>query len=433
MISIFDSGAATPKHKRKPAARHDDNMSRAGFLELLAPLLCVTGLCISTYLTIMHYSLLLGDLSLGKACGGAEWMDCNSVIASRYGSILNIPVSLVGMWFYFGVCVLSIAIALLRTKEAAGFTKALCWLSAAAVIADLYLGWVMLFEIERLCTLCLATYVINVALLLVAVFMRRRYCDEPGSLRSILPSLTVLVRPEEPMYYREVLKLFLVSLVIGGILIVSAVAMIASSAIRNGQEERLASLLDYLQEIEPFILPTEGRPIVGPADAEITIAIFSDFLCEQCRLADQYLDIVAANHRDSLRIVYFHYPLDAVCNEFVDETQHSGACELARAAECADRQGRFWEFHDVLFDEAGKARPEKMAEYAMLSGLDLDEFNACLAEPRVNDATKTDIALGHSVGVTATPTLYINGRPIIGALEPWMLEAAIERIKSLPQ
>ena len=87
----------------------------------------------------------------------------------------------------------------------------------------------------------------------------------------------------------------------------------------------------------------------------------------------------------------------------------------------------------MVFDEAGKARPEKMAEYATLSGLDLDEFNACLAEPDKNDPTKTDIDLGHSVGVTATPTLFINGRPIIGALEPWMLEAAIERIKSLPQ
>ena len=87
----------------------------------------------------------------------------------------------------------------------------------------------------------------------------------------------------------------------------------------------------------------------------------------------------------------------------------------------------------MVFDEAGRARPEKMAAYATLSDLDLVEFNACLAEPRVEDATKTDIDLGHSVGVTATPTLYINGWPIIGALEPWMLEAAIERIRSLPK
>ena len=74
-----------------------------------------------------------------------------------------------------------------------------------------------------------------------------------------------------------------------------------------------------------------------------------------------------------------------------------------------------------------------MVAVMVTSGLDLDEFHACLAEPGKDDPTKTDIDVGHSVGVTATPTLFINGRPIIGALEPWMLEAAIERIKSLPQ
>ena len=87
----------------------------------------------------------------------------------------------------------------------------------------------------------------------------------------------------------------------------------------------------------------------------------------------------------------------------------------------------------MVFDKAGKVRPEKMAAYATLSGLDLDEANACLAEPHAEDATKADIDLAHSVGVTATPTLFINGRPIIGALEPWMVEAAIERIRSLPK
>ena len=424
------SGIDVTKHESMAADQCSRN--RAG-VELLAPLLCLFGLCISPSLAVMHYGLLMGDLSLGKACGGAEWIDCNSVIASRYGSVLHIPVSLVGMWFYLGAGVLSLAIVLLRRAERAGFARGLCWISAAAVVADVYLGWAMWIKLERLCTLCLATYVINIALLLVALRVRHRLRDQVGPLRSILPSSAVLIRPNDPLYYREVLKLFLASLALGCILVVSVVAMIASSAIRKSEESRLASLLNYLGEIEPFEIPIEGRPTVGPANAEITIAIFSDFLCEQCRLADQYLDIVSANHRDSLRIVYFHYPLDATCNKFVKENQHPGACELARGAECADRQGRFWGFHDVVFDEAGKARPERMAAYATLSGLDLNEFNACLAEPGKDDPTKTDIDLAHSVGVMATPTLFINGRPIIGALEPWMLEAAIERIKSLPQ
>lgn len=73
-----------------------------------------------------------------------------------------------------------------------------------------------------------------------------------------------------------------------------------------------------------------------------------------------------------------------------------------------------------------------MTEYASRGGLDLDELHACLAEDRPAAEVRSDIAQAHAVGVTTTPTSYINGRPVTGALKPWMLEAAIEAITPLP-
>ena len=112
---------------------------------------------------------------------------------------------------------------------------------------------------------------------------------------------------------------------------------------------------------------------------------------------------------------------------------HPGACALAEAAECAFKQGRFWVFHDAVFSELGNARPEKVTEYATSCGLDIEKFSACLADPRTADAVRADISLARSVGVTVTPTSYINGRPIVGALKPWMLEAVIEIVAALPK
>ncbi len=111
-------------------------------LELLAPLLCLVGLCIATYLTILHYSLMLGDLSLGGVCGGGTWGDCNSVVASRYGKLLTLPVSVWGMWYY--ICAGALALALLNFAHLviAGHPWSIAWgLTLWAAKAALWLGW----------------------------------------------------------------------------------------------------------------------------------------------------------------------------------------------------------------------------------------------------------------------------------------------------
>ncbi|MEE8287422.1 MAG: vitamin K epoxide reductase family protein [Gammaproteobacteria bacterium] len=412
------------------ANRASSNAPAMG-VEFFAPLLCLAGLCISAFLTFMHYALMMGDLSLGKACGGAEWIDCNGVIASRFGVFLGLPLSLWGAWFYISLGAITIAIVLLRARDVTPFVRLFLWLTVGALLVDAYLAWAMLFRLERLCSLCVATYLINVGLLVIALRSRWKHRLSDSSLGALLPKWAVIANPAHMDYYRDVLKVFLAGLTGVALLLVLAVGIVSSRAVRYNQEERLASLLEYLGEIEPFEIPLGGRPSRGPDDAVITIAVFSDFLCQQCRLAHEYLDIVAANHRDSLRVVYFHYPLDTNCNEHVDTNQHPGACELAYGSYCAMQQGAFWEYHGAVFGDTQTLKPARLGECARLAGLNIDEFNQCLKNPKTWDAIRGDIAVANDVGVTVTPTLYINGRPIVGALEPWMLEAAIERVQTL--
>ena len=436
-------------------------------LELLEPLLCLIGLCVATYLCVLHYSLMLGDLSLGGVCGGGTWGDCNSVVASRYGKLLGLPVSIWGMWYYLCAGTLSLALLMLRKEDAVPFVRALIALTAAALLFDVYLAWAMWRHLGRLCPLCVVTYALNVSILLIALRYRRRIRAGARSLRSLLPSLALLFRPQDPMYYREVLKTFLGAVAGASCLVVLGLAVSVSRAVVDMDKEKLARLLEYVRVIEPFHVPTQGRPSRGPDDASITVVVFSDFLCEQCKLGSRYLDIVAANHRDSLRLVYMHYPVDDECNEYAKANMHPGACKLAQAAECAHRQDRFWEYHDLVFGNGsmgaadrspgeegsvdtadrspgeegrvdtahrspGKAKPDQVTAYATLAGLDIDRFKACMAGAESAETVQADIALARSLGTTATPTLYVNGRPLVGAVKPWMLEAAIEAIAPLP-
>lgn len=245
----------------------------------------------------------------------------------------------------------------------------------------------------------------------------------------------MLVRPADPLYYREVLKAFL-----AGLALVAGAAPLAESAraVRSANEregERVEGLVAYLRGEQPVEVPTAGRPARGSAAAPLTLVVFLDFLCEQCRLASRYLDLVAADRPESLRVVARHFPIDSRCNEHAQEAGadlHPGACWLAQGAECAHRAGRFWAFHDAVFAGEEAVRPESVVDYAIRAGLDPAAFQACLSDPEVGASVREDIATGHALGVRATPTTFVNGRPVVGALEPRMLEAALTALDAAP-
>jgi len=286
-------------------------------------------------------------------------------------------------------------------------------------------------RINLACPLCLATYGVNAAIFAVALRIRRRLGRENGHWRSLLPRVDVLLRPGDHDYYRETLKLVLGGFAMAGVLLVLAIDAVASKAVLEGQQERLAGLIREIHEGRPVEIPDEDRPARGTPDARTTLVVFSDFMCGQCRLASRYLEIVAANHRGSLRIVYRHFPGDNQCNAHASRSPRPGACTIARAAECAGRRGRFWEFHDAVFRDPGRVMPAKLERYAARAGLWDEAFRSCLGDTAVDASVRSDIALAHSLGVIGTPTTFVNGRGVGGALKPWMLEAAIREIESL--
>jgi protein-disulfide isomerase/uncharacterized membrane protein len=391
--------------------------------ELITPLLCLAGLFLATFLTVMHFGLLSGDTSLGGVCGGEG--DCNGVIFSRYGRLLGLPVSVWGMWYYIFAATFSSASLLLRREDRAPFVRATLWLTIAALAFDGWLAWAMAARVGRVCPLCVATYALNLAILLLTLLAAREVRGLPAGGRALLPAFAGL-DPAGPAYYREVLKLYLAVLGAGVSLVVLALSLVFSYTTLAAQKRQVAGLLEFMRTEPASEIATDGLPARGPEGAALTIVVFSDFLCEQCKLANEYLDVVAAGHRGALRIVYASYPADQECNPYADKTLHPGACRVARAGECARRQGRFWEFHDAVFRDRGPARVEKLAAWATRAGLDPVALESCAAGDSSGLAAQA--ARARSLGVTATPTLFFNGRRVVGALKPWMLDAAVRTL-----
>lgn len=141
----------------------------------------------------------------------------------------------------------------------------------------------------------------------------------------------------------------------------------------------------------------------------MTIVEFSDFQCPYCkRFRDQTFDALIEQYGDQIRIVYRDFPLDSI---------HPEARKAAEAAECADDQGKFWEYHDLVYanQQVTGLGLEALGGFAEELELDMDEFNECLESGKYADEVSADLADGTRYSVTGTPTFFINGVRLVGA------------------
>lgn len=151
---------------------------------------------------------------------------------------------------------------------------------------------------------------------------------------------------------------------------------------------------------------TNGAPSKGPVKAAVTIVKFEDFYCPFCKRAQATLSQLLDRYGKKMRLVHRDFPIDSL---------HPEARRAHEAARCAGEQGKFWQFHDVLYLNAPKAGPDALKTYAKTVGLKLATFERCLAEGKYKNAVQKDVEEASRLGLTGTPAFFINGRLISGA------------------
>ncbi|MBF0096143.1 MAG: thioredoxin domain-containing protein [Magnetococcales bacterium] len=144
----------------------------------------------------------------------------------------------------------------------------------------------------------------------------------------------------------------------------------------------------------------------GKADAPITLIEFSDFECPYCRRAQPVLKELEKAYGDKIRFVFRHYPLSF----------HQQAPKASEAAQCAADQGQFWPFHAALFSEGVSLAPADLKKTAGKLGLNQATFDACLDSGRHAGRVEKDSDEGKKLGITGTPTFFVNGIRLVGAV-----------------
>ncbi len=157
-----------------------------------------------------------------------------------------------------------------------------------------------------------------------------------------------------------------------------------------------------------FDVNISDSPFMGDADAKVTIVEFSDFQCPYCGKATSIIHKLQKKYGNKIKIVFKQYPLPF----------HTNARGAAEAALCANEQGTtyFWKMHDKMFEDQSKLAPDELLKTAKGIGLNSKKFSECVTTHRMHKTVEANIADGKKVGVQSTPTFFVNGQLVSGAL-----------------
>ncbi len=161
------------------------------------------------------------------------------------------------------------------------------------------------------------------------------------------------------------------------------------------------------ENVKRYEVTDDGDPSMGPENAPITIVEFSDYQCPYC--IRWYTDVYARlmkTYEGKIRFVYRDFPLYSL---------HPEAQPAAEAANCAGEQNAYYQFHDALFGQANGLGESAYKQYASDLNLNMDQFNQCLSEHRFKSEVDADYKFATTLGVSSTPTFFINGLAVVGA------------------
>ncbi|MCI0567142.1 MAG: thioredoxin domain-containing protein [Acidobacteria bacterium] len=174
------------------------------------------------------------------------------------------------------------------------------------------------------------------------------------------------------------------------------------------QSLRAKYKVQILLEPPRVVVAVDDDPFLGPADAPVTIVEFSDYQCPYCSRAEPVVKQVLEKYKGKVKFVYRDYPLSF----------HPFAAKASEASQCANDQGKFWEFHDALYADQSKLSVPDMEATAGRLGLNAEKFKSCLDSGKHAAEVKKDMDDATKAGVNSTPSFFINGVAVVGAQGP---------------
>jgi protein-disulfide isomerase len=212
------------------------------------------------------------------------------------------------------------------------------------------------------------------------------------------------------------------------IILVMALALLLAGCATNTQSVT-ESIQDAPAQDEQYFydVSAENEPFIGDEDAPITVIAFEDYQCPHCKSFSQNtLKEIQKKYIDTGKVRF-------VFRDFPAVHKHPDALMAAIAANCAQDQGRYWDYHDILFENQQSLGKEHLLRYATILRLDENEFRTCLESKKYHNEIQEDIVDAQAVEVKGTPTFFINGFKLEGAHPLSSFEVVFEELEAMEE
>lgn len=191
-----------------------------------------------------------------------------------------------------------------------------------------------------------------------------------------------------------------------------------------GEYDKVLAELKAQEEMNKPLSPEKQQkllannpPSFGPENAPVTIVEFSDFQCPYCTMAGKAVNEIKAKYPDKVRVIFRHFPLPF----------HQDAHLTSQAAMAAGEQGKFWEFHNLVFDNQKALSRADLEKYAQQLKLNMPKFKEALDSGKYKKVVDDDLALGQEVTVQGTPTMFLNGERVSNPTDFGVISAMIDK------
>ena len=376
--------------KKSSPLKNEKNFLLSGII------LAFIGACVSTY-TIFHHIDLEEDGVSDAACNISQTVSCNTVAASEYSEVFGIPLGVWGLGYFLAlICLLAISGMRPRDKSASFFNYA--GLVIVGVLTAITLAAISAFFVKAICPSCVAVYVVCIGQA-INLYLFRKVIPKKIESKSILNSLAGAIIP----------------------------LLITVICYRLIEPESLVTPITEVSNFSGLSASFQDIPInksafsglgedyrLGNDTAKVVIVEFSDFQCPSCKRMNLTLKSLIKSYGNQILLVYKNFPLDNKCNPSMPGPMHQLACDMATLARCAGQYGKFWQYHDLVFDNQQSASPALLRSWAKEVGLNDEQIKTCLSSKSIIDKIRDDIQIANKLGVNSTPTLYINGYKFVG-------------------
>lgn len=358
-------------------------------------------------LAIIYYESNFDPYALPSFCSVNEFVDCDGVAQTIHSQFFGIPLAYWGMGLYIFIIFLTFIdyikqIKFLKFLEV--FKNPLSYISALGFISftiSMILFGVSVFEIKKVCILCLFTYILNLLIALVATDF------EDGFFKGIWNSFKLSV-----IDFIDALKIkkYLASFIALLILASGVLAYTSLSYCFTPQVKRYKSITEFSKlKKNPF---AASGNVLGDKNPKFIVSIYSDYRCPICYTENLMLHR-AAQELAGFQIVHHNLPLDIECNKYLKHPFHEGACMMAKYAIAAENQGKLWDINSELFEKQPKTEDD-LLKLAKSLGFNTVKLKEDADSFETGEKLSKDIDQATSLGIDGTPALVISGKVYSG-------------------